>query len=250
MDWNPIWLSLKLALITTVILLVLGLPIAYWLSKKSSLLKLVLEALFTMPLVLPPSVLGFYLLLAFNPGSTLGKFLQKTFDLQLVFSFLLAFSPKNALGKWLQEHFDIQLVFSFEGLILASVIYSLPFMISPVKAAFNHLPRSISQASFTMGKSEMQTFFKILVPNIRYSLLTATVITFAHTLGEFGVVLMIGGNIPGVTKTASIAIYDAVEGMDYRSAGNYALLLFAISFSIIIAVFVLNRKSAKGPMEW
>ncbi|MES2458409.1 MAG: molybdate ABC transporter permease subunit [Bacteroidota bacterium] len=224
MDWNPIWLSLKLALITTVILLVLGLPIAYWLSKKSSLLKLVLEALFTMPLVLPPSVLGFYLLLAFNPGSTLGKFLQKTFDLQLVFS--------------------------FPGLIVASVIYSLPFMISPVKAAFNHLPRSISQASFTMGKSEMQTFFKILVPNIRYSLLTATVITFAHTLGEFGVVLMIGGNIPGVTKTASIAIYDAVEGMDYRSAGNYALLLFAISFSIIIAVFVLNRKSAKGPMEW
>ena len=224
MDWNPIWLSLKLALVTTVILLVLGLPIAYWLSKKSSFLKLVLEALFTMPLVLPPSVLGFYLLLAFNPGSTLGKFFQDTFGFQLVFS--------------------------FPGLIVASVIYSLPFMIGPVKAAFSHLPRSISQASFTMGKSETQTFFSILLPNIRYSLLTATVITFAHTLGEFGVVLMIGGNIPGVTKTASIAIYDAVEGMDYRSAGNYALLLFAISFSIIITVFVFNRKSAKAPMEW
>lgn len=224
MDWTPIWLSLKLSLITTLILMVIGLPVAYWLSRRDSILKLIIEAISTMPLVLPPSVLGFYLLLAFNPGSTIGKFLH--------------------------QHFDLQLVFSFSGLVVASVIYSLPFMISPIKSAFSHLPRAVAEASYTMGKSEWQTFFQILIPGIKSSVLTAAVITFAHTLGEFGVVLMIGGNIPGVTKTASIAIYDAVEGMDYGSAGNYSLILFVISFSIIISVFILNRKSARGPLEW
>jgi molybdate transport system permease protein len=224
MDWTPIWLSLKLSFITTVILVVFGLPLAYWLSKGNSVFKLIIEAISAMPLVLPPSVLGFYLLLAFNPGNTLGEFLH--------------------------DHFNVQLVFSFPGLVIASVIYSLPFMVSPVKSAFNHLPPSISQASYTMGKSEWQTFFHILLPGIKSSVLTAAVITFAHTMGEFGVVLMIGGNIPGLTKTASIAIYDSVEAMDYRGAGNYALVLFAISFSVIIAVFVLNRKSTKSPLEW
>lgn len=223
MDWMPILLSLKLSFITTLILFIIGLPIAYWLSIHSSVPKLILEAIITMPLVLPPSVLGFYL--------------------------LLAFSPRNALGKWLQESFDIHLVFSFEGLILASVIYSLPFMISPVKSAFIHLPNSIAEASFTMGKSGVETFFYVLMPNIKYSLLTAAVLTFAHTLGEFGVVLMIGGNIPGVTKVASIAIYDSVESMDYSNANYYSLILFTITFVIVIAVFVLNRKSAKSPLE-
>ena len=204
MDLTPIWLSLRLALITTLILLAFGVPIAYWLSKKSSWFKLVVEALITMPLVLPPSVLGFYL--------------------------LLAFSPNNGLGKWLNKAFDIHLVFSFEGLILASVIYSLPFMISPLKSAFSHLPSSIAEASYTMGKSRTQTLFKILIPNISGSILTASVLTFAHTLGEFGVVLMIGGNIPNQTKVASIAIFDAVEQMDYASANYYSALLFAIIF--------------------
>lgn len=223
MDLTPIWLSLKLAFITTLILIFIGLPVAYWLAGRSSVPKLIIEAILTMPLVLPPSVLGFYL--------------------------LLTFSPQNALGKWLQDTFAVQFVFSFKGLILASVIYSLPFMISPIKSAFNHLPRSMADASYTMGKSKWQTFYYILLPNIKSSLLTAAVLTFAHTLGEFGVVLMIGGNIPGVTKVASIAIYDAVESMDYTSANYYSLFLFSLTFVIVVAVFVLNRNSAKSPLE-
>ncbi|MEJ2905785.1 molybdate ABC transporter permease subunit [Pedobacter panaciterrae] len=223
MDLTPIFLSLKLACVTTLILFVIGLPIAYWLSGRSSIPKLIIEAIITMPLVLPPSVLGFYL--------------------------LLAFSPKNALGEWLQEHFNIHLVFSFEGLILASVIYSLPFMVSPVKSAFIHLPTSIREASYTMGKSKFETLWHVLLPNIKSSLLTAAVLTFAHTLGEFGVVLMIGGNIPGVTKVASIAIYDSVESMDYANANYYSLILFSITFVIVLTVFILNRKSAKSPLE-
>lgn len=223
MDMEPIWLSIKLAVITTIFLLFIGIPIAYWLSRKQSIFKLIIEAFITMPLVLPPSVLGFYL--------------------------LLAFSPKNAFGIWLHRHFDLQLVFSFKGLILASIIYSLPFMVSPIKAAFAHLPGSMSEASYVMGKSKIQTFFYVLLPNIKPSIFTAAVLTFAHTLGEFGVVLMIGGNIPGETKVASIAIYDAVETMDYRSANSYALILFAITFVIVIGVFVLNRNAVKSPFE-
>ena len=208
---------------TTVILFVIGLPIAYWLSGRSSIPKLIAEALITMPLVLPPSVLGFYL--------------------------LLAFSPKNALGSWLQNHLDLHLVFSFEGLVLASLIYSFPFMVSPLKSAFSHLPTSIKEASYTMGKSKCSTLWYVLLPNIKSSLLTAAVLTFAHTLGEFGVVLMIGGNIPGVTKVASIAIYDSVESMDYSSANDYSLILFCITFFIVLAVFILNRNASKSPLE-
>ncbi len=223
MDWEPIWLSLRLSLITTVILLVIGLPVAYWLSRKSSIPKLILEAIITMPLVLPPSVLGFYL--------------------------LITFSPQNALGRWLQETLDVQLVFSFGGLIMASVIYSLPFMINPIKSALVQLPDSMAEASYTMGKSKKQTLIHILIPNIKSSILTAAVLTFAHTLGEFGVVLMIGGNIPGVTKVASIAIYDSVERMDYASANNYSLILFALTFVIVLTVFIVNRNSVKSPLE-
>jgi molybdate transport system permease protein len=223
MDLTPVFLSLKLACVTTTILFVIGLPVAYWLSGRNSIPKLIIEAIITMPLVLPPSVLGFYL--------------------------LLAFSPKNALGHWLQEHFDIHLVFSFEGLILASVIYSLPFMVSPVKSAFIHLPASIKEASYTMGKSRSETLWHVLLPNIKSSLATAAVVTFAHTLGEFGVVLMIGGNIPGVTKVASIAIYDSVETMDYSNANYYSLILFSITFVIVLTVFIFNRKSVKSPLE-
>jgi len=223
MDFEPILLSLKLAFITTIILAAIGIPIAYWLSGKSTTPKILAEALITMPLVLPPSVLGFYL--------------------------LLAFSPNNGLGKWLHDHLNLQLVFSFEGLILASVIYSLPFMISPVKSAFGHLPGNLAEASYTMGKTRWQTFIYVLLPNIKASIYTAAVLTFAHTLGEFGVVLMIGGNIPGVTKVASIAIYDSVESMDYDSANHYALMLFAITFIIVLAVFIFNKKAVKNPFE-
>jgi molybdate transport system permease protein len=223
MDLTPIGLTLKLAGITTVILLLVGLPVAYWLSKGRSIIKIIIEAIITMPLVLPPSVLGFYL--------------------------LLAFSPRHGIGKWLHETFHIQFVFSFQGLILASVIYSMPFMIGPIKSALQQLPLSLAQASYTLGKTERETFIKILLPNIRSSVLTAIILTFAHTLGEFGVVLMIGGNIPGVTRVASIAVYDSVENMDYHAANVYSLILFTITFIMVISVFVFNKYKAKSPLE-
>ncbi|HEY8929466.1 MAG TPA: molybdate ABC transporter permease subunit [Mucilaginibacter sp.] len=223
MDPTPIWLTLKLAAITTALLLVIGLPVAWWLSRGRSFGKILLEAIITMPLVLPPSVLGFYL--------------------------LLVFSPQHGIGLWLQKAFDVQFVFSFKGLVLASVIYSMPFMIGPIKSALQQLPVSLSQASYSLGKSRWQTFIKVLLPNIRPSLLSAIVLTFAHTLGEFGVVLMIGGNIPGVTRVASIAVYDAVEQMDYHSANLYSFVLFAITFVLVIAVFVFNKYQLKSPLE-
>nr|WP_067056764.1 molybdate ABC transporter permease subunit [Mucilaginibacter sp. L294] len=223
MDLSPIWLTLKLAAITTLILLLVGLPLAWWLSKKRSLVKIIIEAIITMPLVLPPSVLGFYL--------------------------LLAFSPQHGLGLWLQQTFNVQFVFSFKGLVLASIIYSMPFMISPVKSAFQQLPASLSQASYTLGKTPWQTFWHVLLPNIKPSLLTAVVLTFAHTLGEFGVVLMIGGNIPGVTRVASIAVYDSVEQRDYAAANNYSLILFATTFVMVLSVFIYNKYQAKSPLE-
>ena len=223
MDITPIWLTLKLAAITTLLLLVIGLPVAWWLSKGRSVFKIIIEAIITMPLVLPPSVLGFYL--------------------------LLAFSPQHGVGKWLLQTFNVQFVFSFQGLVLASVIYSMPFMIGPIKSALQQLPLSLSQASYSLGKTKWQTFVKVLVPNIKPSLLTAVVLTFAHTLGEFGVVLMIGGNIPNVTRVASIAVYDSVEQMDYASANVYSLILFAITFVMVIAVFIFNKYQLKSPLE-
>ncbi|MCC8424448.1 molybdate ABC transporter permease subunit [Mucilaginibacter sp. UR6-11] len=223
MDLSPIWLTLKLASITTLLLLIVGLPVARWLSKGRSFLKTIIEAVITMPLVLPPSVLGFYL--------------------------LLAFSPQHGLGRWLQDAFDVQFVFSFKGLVLASFIYSMPFMIGPVKSALQQLPASLAQASYTLGKTRWQTFKSVLLPNIKPSLLTAVVLTFAHTLGEFGVVLMIGGNIPGVTRVASIAVYDSVERMDYAAANTYSVILFTITFIMVISVFVFNKYQAKSPLE-
>jgi molybdate transport system permease protein len=223
MDLNPIWLTLKLAAITSLLLLLIGLPVAWWLSKGWSFFKILIEAIITMPLVLPPSVLGFYL--------------------------LLAFSPQRGVGKWLLQTFNIQFVFSFSGLILASIIYSMPFTIGPLKSALQQLPVSLSQASYSLGKSKWQTFVHVLVPNIKPSLLTAVVLTFAHTLGEFGVVLMIGGNIPGVTRVASIAVYDSVEQMDYASANQYSLILFSITFVMVVAVFIFNKYQLKSPLE-
>lgn len=223
MDLTPITLTLKLAAITTLLLLLIGLPLAWWLSRGRSFFKIVVEAIITMPLVLPPSVLGFYL--------------------------LLAFSPQHGVGKWLQDVFDVQFVFSFKGLVLASIIYSMPFMTGPIKSALQQLPLSLGQASYSLGKSKWQTFIKVLLPNIKPSLLTAIVLTFAHTLGEFGVVLMIGGNIPGVTRVASIAVYDSVEQMDYHTANIYSLILFAITFVLVISVFVFNKYRFKTPLE-
>lgn len=223
MDLAPIWLTLKLASITTLVLLVVGLPLAWWLSRGRSIFKIVIEAIITMPLVLPPSVLGFYL--------------------------LMAFSTQHGMGKWLLQTFNIQFVFSFQGLVLASVIYSMPFMIGPVRSALQQLPRSLAQASYTLGKSEWQTFRFVLLPNIKPSIFTAIVLTFAHTLGEFGVVLMIGGSIPGITRVASIAVYDSVENMDYASANTYSFILLAITFVLVTSVFIYNKSQSKSPLE-
>lgn len=213
-------LTFELAGVTTLILLFIGIPLGYFLSQTKSKLKPVIETLVSMPLVLPPSVLGFYL--------------------------LLAFSPKNSFGSWLEETFDLRLVFSFEGLIIASVIFSLPFMVHPIQSGFSSLSKSLKEASFILGKSRLETLLYVLLPNIKPSLLTGIVISFAHTVGEFGVVLMIGGNIAGETKLASIAIYDEVEALNYDLANQYAFTLFIISFVILLFVYMINKKMLKS----
>tara|TARA_R110000744_G_scaffold19279_1_gene50920 strand:- start:1456 stop:2127 length:672 start_codon:yes stop_codon:yes gene_type:complete len=214
MDWQPMVLTFKLAVVTTAILFVVSIPIASWLSSTRSKIRPVLETLVSMPLVLPPTVLGFYM--------------------------LVAFSPENAFGNWLNEWLGIKLIFSFEGLVLASVIYSLPFMVQPIQAGLSSLPSTLKEASYTMGKSKMTTLLKILLPNIKPSLLTGIVLSFAHTIGEFGVVLMIGGNMPGKTKVASIAIYDEVEALNYAAANSYSLILFTVTFIILLLVYLTN----------
>ncbi|SFR31475.1 molybdate transport system permease protein [Robiginitalea myxolifaciens] len=214
MNWEPLLLTLKLALTTTLVLLLVSLPLAAWLSKSRSPLKSVVDTLVSMPLVLPPTVIGFY--------------------------FLIAFSPSNAFGQWLDEHLGIQLVFSFPGLVLASVLYSLPFMVHPIQAGLRSLPPSLAEASYILGKDRLTTFFRVLLPNIRPALFTGLVLSFAHTVGEFGVVLMIGGSIPGVSRVASIAIYEEVETMNYAAAHTYSLILFGLSFAILLSVNLIN----------
>ncbi len=211
-------LTFKLALITTLILLFIGIPIAYFLSTTNSRFKPIFESIVSMPLVLPPTVLGFYL--------------------------LVAFSTENAFGRFLEEYFDFRLPFTFEGLVVGSVIFSLPFMVQPIQAGLQNLPRSLTEAALMLGKSKFAILFRVLLPNIKPSLLTGIVITFAHTVGEFGVVLMIGGNIPGETRVASIAIYDEVEALNYAAANKYAFTLFVITFSILLVVYILNRSFA------
>lgn len=218
-DWQPLLLTFRLAAITTVILLIIGIPLAYWIACTRTRFKPVIETLVSMPLVLPPSVLGFYL--------------------------LLAFSPQHAFGHWLEQWFHLRLVFSFEGLVIGSVIFSLPFMVHPVQSGFQSLPPSLIEASRTLGKSDIVTLFRVLLPNIKPALLSGAVLGFAHTIGEFGVILMIGGNIPGVTKVASIAIYDEVESLNYAAANFYALVLFAVTFAILLTVYIVNRKWLK-----
>lgn len=179
-----------------------------------------IEALVAMPLVLPPTVLGFYLLLFFGQSSALGRFLQDTIGLRLIFS--------------------------FEGLVFASVIYSLPFMVQPIQSGLSKIPQNLREAAYLMGKSKWETLLKVEIPNIKPALLTGLVLTFAHTIGEFGVVMMIGGNIPGETKVASIAIYDEVESLNYDAANQYALFLIASTFVILLSVYLINGRSFKA----
>lgn len=214
MNWDPLILTFKLAFVTTLLLLALSVPLAYWLSYSRSRVKPLVETLVSMPLVLPPTVLGFY--------------------------FLLAFSPGNAFGQWLNEWLGIKLVFSFPGLVLASLLYSLPFMVHPIQSGLSSLPDSLREAASVLGKTRTQTLLHVLLPNIKTSLLTGIVLAFAHTIGEFGVVLMIGGSIPGTTRVASIAIYDEVEALNYEAANFYSAVLFAITFCILLAVYLIN----------
>lgn len=214
MSWEPLLLTFKLALVTTVILLVLAIPLSYWLAYSRARFKPVIETLVSMPLVLPPTVLGFY--------------------------FLVAFSPRNAFGGFLESQFGLQLIFSFPGLVLASVLYSLPFMVHPIQAGLSSLSPSLREASYLMGNSRFRTLRRILLPNIRPALLTGIVLSFAHTVGEFGVVLMIGGNIPGRTRVASIAIYDEVEALNYGAANIYSAILFIATFLILLLVYLVN----------
>jgi molybdate transport system permease protein len=214
MEWGPIILTFKLAFLTTIILIIISIPLGYWLSYTRVKFKPFLETLISMPLVLPPTVIGFYM--------------------------LVAFSPANGFGAFLRDNLGIQLVFSFGGLVFASVIYSLPFMVHPIQAGFTNLPNSLTESSYVMGKSRWTTLKKVLLPNIKPSLLTGIVLAFAHTIGEFGVVLMIGGNIPQKTRVASIAIYDEVEALNYSAANNYSIFLFTVSFAILLTVYFVN----------
>lgn len=220
MNWTPLLLSFQLALVTTVILLLIGVPIAYWLAYSKRKIRPVFEALINLPLVLPPTVIGFYLLMTFGPGTS--------------------------LGAWLNNTIGLELAFSFTGLVIGSVIYSLPFMIQPIQSGFQNLSTSLKEASYTLGKSRSQTLFKVLLPNIKSSVIAGTILSFAHTIGEFGIVLMIGGNIPGKTRVASIAIYDEFEQMNNQAANSYSLILIGLMFFILILVYSLNRKSNKS----
>ena len=218
-DFTPFILSFKLAFIVTFILLFIGIPYAWYLSSTKSKIKPFLETVTALPIVLPPSVLGFYL--------------------------LVFLSPDSFIGNIIYQIFNIKLVFSFPGLVVASVIYSFPFMIQPIQSGFESLNKNIIEASYLSGKGKLTTLFKVVLPNIKPALLTAVVITFAHTIGEFGVVLMVGGSIPGKTEVASVAIYDYVENLDYRSAHIYSAILLVISFLVLFIVYFINHKQRR-----
>ena len=206
----------KMATITTLILVCIGLPVAYWLAFSRFRLKFVVEALLCMPLVLPPTVMGYYL--------------------------LVLFSPNNLVGTFFRETLGIQLAFTFQGIVLASIIANIPFMIQPLQNGLSALPSSFREASYTMGKSPIITFFRVLLPNIKPSIITGMAITFAHCIGEFGIILMVGGSIPNETRIASIEIYNEVQSLNYELANQYSIILFAISFIMLIIVFSVNKK--------
>lgn len=215
-DLTPLVLTFKLASISTIILLIVGVPLAWWITFARTKFRYVAEALVTMPLVLPPTVLGFYLLLLLGPAAPAGAFLEK--------------------------YFNIHIVFSFVGLVIGSVIFSLPFMVNPIKAGFESVPVSLIEAALTLGKSRREILFKVLLPNIKPALLTGIVMSFIHTVGEFGVVLMIGGNIPGKTRLVSMAIFEEVEALNYDAANFYSVIMVVSSFIILLLFYFLNRR--------
>lgn len=218
MDWTALTLTLQVAAATTTILLVVGLPLAYWLAMTPWRGKVVVESVVALPLVLPPSVLGFYLLMATGPDS--------------------------AAGRLYADVAGGQLPFSFAGILLGSVLYNLPFAVRPFTAAFAGMNRRLIEASWCLGESRLATFARVVMPTSWPGVLAGIVLTFAHTVGEFGVVLMIGGNIPGVTRTLSIAIYDDVQALNYESAGDTAIVLVAFSFAVLLIAHFLGRREA------
>lgn len=213
-DLSTIWLTLKLASVVTLILLLIGTPIAWWLARTRSGWKGAVAAVVALPIVLPPTVIGFYLLVAMGPNGLLGQFTQ-------------------ALGMGL-------LSFTFTGLVIASVFYSLPFVVQPLHNAFETIPERVLETAATLRASTLDTFFSVVLPLTKPGFLTAAVLGFAHTVGEFGVVLMIGGNIPDKTRVVSVQIYDHVEAMEYASAHWLSASMLAFSFTVLLLLYTFN----------
>jgi molybdate transport system permease protein len=214
-DWTAIWLSVRLAAATTLVLLAIGVPLAYWIVFSPRRWKFLVEAIVALPLVLPPTVLGFYVLVGIGPMSPVGR----------------AYARIAGQG----------LPFTFEGLLIASVLYSMPFAVQPFAVEFASVDRRLLEASWSLGVSPIETFRRVVIPLSVRGLVTGIVLSFAHTLGEFGVVLMVGGNLPGVTRTVSISIYDAVQSLDYAAASRTSLLLLIVSFIILASTYSLQR---------
>jgi molybdate transport system permease protein len=217
-DWQAFSLTIRLAATTAVVLAVISLPISYWVAFSRWKWRFLVEAVVALPLVLPPTVLGFFILVGMGP-----------------------ISP---VGRWFTNLAGHGLPFSFEGLVVASTLYSLPFAVQPMASAFGSVDRKLIEASWTLGISNIETFFRVIVPQAWTGVITGVVLSFAHTMGEFGVVLMVGGNIPGVTRTLSIAIYDNVQSLDYASAAMTSLVLLVFSFLILALIYGLNRRHA------
>ncbi len=213
---EPLILTAKLAALTTIILLFIGTPIAWWLANTKSKFKPAIEAVVALPIVLPPTVLGFYL--------------------------LVLLSPQSGFGSWWLELTGQTITFSFSGLVIASVIYSFPFVVQPIQSAFETVSRDMMETAYTLGAKPLDAFFTVAVPLAKRGFLTGTVLGFAHTLGEFGVVLMVGGNIPGETRVVSIAIYDHVEALEYDQAHVLAGILLAIAFVTMLFMYVVNAR--------
>lgn len=215
----PIWLTLKLATLTTVVLLLMGIPLAWWLARTRSWIRVPLNALIALPLVLPPTVLGFYLLLAMGPNGPLGQF--------------------SALLGW------GTLAFTFKGLLIGSIFYSIPFVVQPLQNAFESIDSDILEAAYSLGARPINRFFTVVLPIAKSSILTAAIFGFAHTVGEFGIVLMIGGNIPDKTQVVSIAIYEHVEGLEYAQAHWLSAGLLVFSFAVLLILHTVNKSQGR-----
>jgi len=215
-DWQAFWLTLQLAAVVSATLFALGLPIAYWIAFSRRRWKFLVEAAVALPIVLPPTVLGFYV--------------------------LVALGSRSPLGRWWQSLTGHTLAFTFAGLVIGSILYSLPFAVQPFAASFSSVDRKLMAASATLGASPLRTFSRVVLPLSVPGLITGIALSFAHTMGEFGVVLMVGGNIPGVTRTVSIDIYDKVQTSNYSAANETALLLLVLAFAILSFVYAVNRK--------